>query len=108
MYLKRMSYLSLTLATMLLAVGCQSGGSPAASTSTAPQRAVLITTGNGMSTVYIPSSEGSGGVERLAGDKEAPVCKQCQEDAEAYFKGGPLSPTCPVCGASRSPLHATN
>jgi hypothetical protein len=100
-----MSYLSLSLAAAFLAIGCQAGGSPAAS---APQRAVLITTGNGMSSIYIPSSETSGGVVRLAGDKEAPVCKQCQEDAEAYFKGGPLAPTCPVCGASRSPLHATN
>jgi hypothetical protein len=96
------------LCAAMLIVGCHSEQPSAASASAAPQKAVLIETGNGMSTVYIPSTTSAGGVERLAGDKEAPVCKQCEADAAAYFSGSALSPKCPVCGASRSPLHATN
>jgi transposase-like protein len=96
------------LCAAMLIAGCHSQEPSGTSASTAPQKAVLIETGNGMSTVYIPSSTSAGGVERLAGDKEGPVCKQCEADAAAYFSGSPLSPKCPVCGASRSPLHATN
>jgi len=105
---KRIFGVFLTMAAAMLAAGCHSEAPSATSTSMTPRQAVLITTGNGTSTVYIPSSDSSGGVARLAGEKESPVCKQCAEDAAAYFNGSALSPKCPVCGASRSPLHATN
>jgi hypothetical protein len=67
---------------------------------------VLITTGNGMTSILIPSSNDTG-VARLAADG-APACKQCEEDAAAYFKGGPLAAKCPVCGATRVTLHTIN
>jgi hypothetical protein len=108
MSLNRIVSSASVLLLMMAAIGCQSGGAASSTASGPPvDKAVLITTGNGTSTVYIPASNGAG-VERLAADKEAPVCKQCQEDAEAYFKSGVISPKCPVCGANRVPLHAIN
>lgn len=96
------------LCAAMLIVGCHSEQPPATTASAAPQKAVLIETGNGTTTVFIPSASAPGGVERLAGDKEAPACKQCEADIAAYFNGAPLAPKCPVCGASRTPLHAIN
>jgi hypothetical protein len=106
MLLKRMARTASPLVLLLLAIGCQgSGATPSASTMS-PQKAVAITTGNGTTTVLIPSSDGTG-VARLAGDS-TPACKQCEEDSEAYFKGGTIAAKCPVCGATRVPLHAIN
>jgi hypothetical protein len=94
-------------AAMLIA-GCHSEQPSGASASAAPQKAVLIQTGNGVTTLYIPSTSAPEGVERLVADKEAPACRQCEADIAAYFSGAPLATKCPVCGASRTPLHATN
>lgn len=96
------------LCATLLIVGCHAEQPSSATAFAAPQKAVLIQTGNGTTTVYIPNSSAPGGVERLAGDKEAPACKQCEADIAAYFNGAPLAPKCPVCGASRTPLHSIN
>jgi hypothetical protein len=97
------------LCAALLIVGCHSEQPSGASASASPQKAVLIETGQGMTTVYIPSTSAPGGVERLAGDKEPPsACKQCEADIAAYFNGAPLATKCSVCGATRLPLHATN
>lgn len=99
----------LTLCAALLIVGCHSQQPSDASASAAPQKAVLIETGQGTTTVYIPSTSAPGGVERLAGDKETPaVCKQCEADIAAYFNGAPLAAKCSACGATRLPLHAVN
>ena len=96
------------LPLMLLAAAAGCHGSGAASTSMAtPQKAVLITTGNGTSYVVLPTTDNSG-VQRLAADAPGPVCKQCEEDSLAYFRNGVISPKCPVCGASRIPVHSVN
>ena len=84
---------------LLLAVGCQSsGGGPSAS---APPHSAVVTTGNGVTTIYLPTSDG--GVERLA-SAESPHCAQCDADIAAYFKGAALAPKCSSCGAIRTPV----
>lgn len=105
---KRLIALCMMLCGAMLMVGCHSEQPSTATASAAPQKAVLIQTGNGFTTVYIPNPNAPGGVERLASDKEGPECKQCEADIAAYFNGAPLAPKCPVCGASRTPLHGIN
>ena len=81
-------------------VGCQSGGGGAAA-SMAPTRAVVATTGQGQTVVYLPAPDG--GVERLA-SADMPKCAQCEADAKQYFLTGQLTPKCATCGAIRTPL----
>ena len=105
---KRFGALCMMLCAAMLIVGCHSEQPATATASAAPQKAVLIQTGNGLTSVYIPNPNAPGGVERLASDKEGPECKQCEADIAAYFNGAPLVTKCPVCGASRTPLHSVN
>lgn len=109
MSLKRSLLRAVPLVLLIAAVGCQTGGSaPAEASAPAPQKAVVITTGQGTTAVYIPSTNNAG-VELLAADKQAATaCKQCEEDVKNYFKTGVISAKCPVCGATRVPLHAIN
>ena len=107
MLLKRFARTVTPVVLLLMAIGCQTSGSAPTASVITPQKAVLITAGNGTTTVLIPSSDGTG-VARLAGDSSGGVCKQCEEDAAAYFKSGVISAKCPVCGATRIPLHSVN
>jgi hypothetical protein len=109
------TYLSLAVvlvAGLAFTSGCQSmGGAPAAST--APQKAVVITTGQGATVVYVPSADGKG-VERLASSGDVGHCAQCEADVAKYFMTGELTPKCSVCGATRTavtyqiPTHSVN
>jgi hypothetical protein len=83
----------------MFVVGCQSGGM-GSSASSAPTKAVLVT-GQGSTTVFIPTSDG--GIERLA-SADTPKCAQCESDARHYFLTGELTPKCSACGAMRVPL----
>src|SRR4051812_26684714 len=86
----------------LTVVGCQS--SPPA-TVAAPQKAVLISSGQGTTTVYVPAA--NGGVATLASNK-VEKCPDCEKDVAEYFKSGHLAATCATCGATRTVLTGTN
>jgi hypothetical protein len=87
---------------LLAVAGCKSSES---SMSSAPMvdKAVVVTSGNGTTTIYIPAA--GGGVEMLStsGAKECPTCKA---DAEKYFLTGQLVAKCPDCGATRTAVLA--
>ena len=85
---------------LFFVVGCQSGGAGAAAPAV-PTRAIVVTTGQGQSVVYIPTADG--GVERLA-SADMPACAQCEADAKQYFLTGQITPKCSVCGATRTPV----
>ena len=85
---------------LVFVVGCQSGGAGVAA-SPAPTRAVVATTGQGQTVVYLPTPDG--GVERLA-SADMPHCAQCEADAKQYFLTGELTPKCASCGAVRTPV----
>ena len=72
----------------------------------APQKAVVLTTGNGTTTVLFPASDGNG-VSALASAK-VEHCAQCEADAAKYFKSGEIAPTCSVCGAKRTGVGGIN
>jgi hypothetical protein len=95
-FLTTIGILALTFAT-----GCQMGGAGSAS-STAPQKAVLVT-GNGGSEIFLPSS-GPEKVIMLSTSGSAKVCPQCEADAASYFETGKLVEKCSVCGATRTAL----
>ena len=79
-------------------VGCQSTGGGAASSEAAPTKAVIASTGNGTTTIYLPSGKG---VQTLS-TSGAGVCERCAADAAAYFQGAALDAKCPQCGATRT------
>ena len=87
-----------TLLSVLTAAGCKSSN-PAPETSTAvPARAVIATTGNGTTTIYLPAGTG---VQTLS-TASTPACADCTAAAARYFQGGALEAKCPVCGATRT------
>ena len=89
-----------TLLVAVFAVGCQTNG-PAPATAATPGRAVIASTGNGTTTIYLPAASG-GGVQALStAGAAAPACPDCAAAAAKYFQGGPLEAKCPVCGANR-------
>ena len=83
---------------VLGAAGCMSGSAPAPSSS-APTRAVLVTTQSGQSTILVPA----GDKVSVMAEKEDTTCAACKAAAATYFSGGTLPEKCPGCGAS---LHA--
>ena len=96
------------LACLTFIGGCASGGGgepTTAPTTTASSpsvsKAVMVTTGNGGSVLYLSSTDGS---LQTISTEGAPICNQCAEDAAAYFKTGHLDPICAVCGAHRTAL----
>jgi hypothetical protein len=104
----RIPKLGIPVLLLMAAIGCHGSDTTASTSMATPQKAVLITTGNGTSYVVLPTTDGNG-VQRLAADgTPAPACKQCEDDALAYFKTGVISPKCPTCGASRIPVHSVN
>ena len=88
-----------------LGAGCQNSSNPSGELLVPTQRALVISGGNGGSTVvYIPTADNSG-VEMLSTSRAAPICAQCRADAIKYFQTGVLVPKCPVCGATRTPVN---
>jgi hypothetical protein len=97
--------LALGFAAMLMGVtGCMSS-TPSSTSSMAPTKAILITTGQGTTAVLVPND--SGGVTMLANGK-IEKCAQCEADVATYFKTGHIDPKCPVCGATRTTLSGIN
>jgi hypothetical protein len=85
--------------TLAVAGGCQSSGSgSSAAADPAPTRAVIASTGNGTSTIYLPTGKGVQTLSTAGG----PTCDKCAADAAAYFQGGTLESKCPQCGAIRT------
>ncbi len=98
--------LALTVGVFAFVGGCKSDMmSPTTQTamSAPPERALLITSGQG-SVVYLPSS-GPEKVMMLSTSGDMPMCAQCKADAIKYMETGEVpAETCPVCGAKRKPL----
>jgi len=91
------------LLVLSLSVGCKSGGEPSSSTMTSPQKAIVISGGNGGGTrIFFPSQDGKS-METLSTEGTA-ECAQCRADAEHYFLTGEMAPKCSMCGATRTPV----
>ena len=106
MWTKCAAWIGLGLLALAFAGGCQSTGTPPSSAPAVPQKAVVLTTGNGTTTVLFPASDGNG-VSALASAK-VDHCAQCDADAAKYFKSGEIAPTCAVCGAKRTGVGGIN
>jgi hypothetical protein len=99
------SVLCLCLLIATIGVGCQSSSSPSGELLVPTQRALVISGGQGGSTVvYIPTADNSN-VQMLSTSGTAPICAQCRADAIKYFQTGVLVPKCAVCGAIRTPVN---
>src|SRR3984957_7682206 len=81
----------------LFAFGCQSSTSQMSQTMTTPQKAIVVTGGNGATaTVFLPSSDPTNPVVLCApGDA---VCPECKAAAIKYFQTGVLDPKCSPTG----------
>lgn len=103
----RSSFVCSALAALALAVGCQSApmGESAMSKSSPPTKAVLVSSGQGSTILFIPQPDGS--MAMLASGKME-KCAQCEADVASYFKTGKIDSKCAVCGATRAPLSGTN
>jgi hypothetical protein len=84
---------------LVMAGGCQNS-SPAAS-APMPQKAIVVTGGNGGSVAVFEQTPD--GVMALTGPGTV-MCAQCKTDAEKYFKTGELVDKCSACGATRTPV----
>jgi len=105
--LKRIALCAVLSASVALIVGCQASASVTPqSTASAPlAKAVLITTGNGVSYVLYPTADNNG-VQMLSTNGSADTCAQCQADAIKAFHGESIAEVCPKCGAKRTVLSA--
>ena len=87
---------SLAILASLMLVGCQT--TPTSSSAGSPTKAVVASTGNGSTVIYLPSGKG---VQTLS-TSPGPTWDKCAADAAAYFQGAALEPKCPQCGAIRT------
>lgn len=99
---KRFSSISVATLALLFVAGCQNSTSPAPQAMATPQRAVVVSGGNGGNTtvVFLPSSDPANPVMlSTAGVEECPECKAA---AIKYFQTGVLDPKCSRTGAIRT------
>ena len=102
---------SLLVIALFTAVGCQNAHTPASSDSAANPRSIwlsssIVNTGNGTTTVYLPTSDGKG-VKRLSSSNAAP-CTDCDVAAAKYFETGEIAAVCPTCHATRVVVSGHN
>ena len=85
----------------IVGIGCQNSTAPASHAMASPDRAVVVSGGNGGSTtVFLMSDDPSNPVVLCtSGD---PVCPECKAAAIKYFKTGILDAKCSRTGATRS------
>lgn len=92
------------LLTLALLGGCQNMMKSDA-TMAAPQKAIVVTGGQGGATaIFIPSSDGEHVI--MLSTTGAKECAQCEADALKYFKTGELVAKCSACGAIRTAVTA--
>ena len=107
MFLSRTRFVFAALALIVMA-GCQNSSplsAPGASIGTAPpQRAVLITAGNGSTSVILPSSDPSNPVVLSTSGEAKEECPECKAAAIKYFQTGVLEPKCSRTGATRTAI----
>jgi len=91
---------------VLSGLGCQSSNTPPSQATASPQRAIILTGGNGGGTVvYLPSSDVANPIMlSTSGEAECPECKAA---AVKYFTTGVLEPKCARCGATRTVVTGT-
>jgi len=101
---KPRTYLGATAVLAILAfMGCQNSASPMAQTLMAPQKAIVVNSGNGGSTtVFIPSSDPNEPTVMCASGTY--VCPECKAAAIKYFATGELDPKCHLSGATRTAI----
>ena len=99
------SFLFIGLLIAAIGAGCQNSSKLSGELLVPTQRALVISGGQGGSTVvYIPTADNSD-VQMLSTSGAAAICAQCRADAIKYFQTGVLVPKCAVCGALRTPVN---
>ena len=91
------------LSALTVATGCSGMGGSAPAASMGPTKAIVATTGQGSTVVYVPTSDGSG-VQMLSSTGGVEKCPDCEAAALKYFQTGQLERKCPRCGAIRTPV----
>ena len=108
----RVFTLAISVLLALVTIGCQSASQPAAETAASPQRALVVSSNSGPTTVFVPSSDPANPVVYCSAGTE--VCPECKAAAVKYFTTGVLDPKCSRTGAVRTatslsaPSHAIN
>lgn len=69
-----------------------------------PTRAVLVTSRQGSTVVFIPGNDPSKPMMLVTQGSSEHECARCEADIAKYFSTGELASKCPVCGATRTPL----
>ncbi len=100
MSLGRTALTTILCVCLLTVIGCQSSGSAPAPTAAAPAKAVVVTTNQGSTTVFVPSADGKHA--EVLSSTGGPVCADCKAAAERYFLTGELTGKCPITGATRT------
>jgi hypothetical protein len=85
----------------LIGLGCQSANTPASQAMTTPQRAIVVSGGNGGSTVVFLQS-GDPAHPAMLSTSGGTVCPECKAAAIKYFETGVLEQKCSLCGATRT------
>ena len=106
MFANRIFFAIPALAAAIFIAGCQANSGPAPSASAPATKALVATTGNGTTTVFIPVA-GTHYVSALS-SSPAPACPDCEAAAVKYFETGELVAVCPTCHATRTPLAGHN
>ena len=98
------SVLFIGLLIAAIGAGCQNSSKPSGELLVPTQRALVISGGQGGTTViYIPTADNTD-VQMLSTSSTAAICAQCRADAIRYFQTGVLVPKCAACGAIRTPV----
>ncbi len=99
----RVAKFSLVALLLIVSAGCEST-TPTAShvMSEGPQRAVLVSTNGGSTTIFLPSNDPKKPLMLCSAGAE--MCSECKAAAVKYFEDGVLEPKCPKCGATRTLL----
>ncbi len=98
---------AIALIALVVVLGCQSSTAPAPQAMAAPQRAVVVSGGNGPAfTVFIPTNDPAQ-PEMLCSSAAATECPECKAAAVKYFTTGVLDTKCSITGALRTDVTGT-
>jgi hypothetical protein len=101
MFGKTLNGIVFVTVALLGQVGCQNSNPTGRQTAASPERAVVVTGGNGGSvTVFVPSADSENPMT-LSTEGSTP-CPECKAAAVKFFQTGILEPKCSRTGAVRT------
>jgi hypothetical protein len=105
MFGKTLKGIVVVTVAMLGQLGCQNSKPTGRETTAYPERAVVVTGGNGGSvTVFVPSADPANPMALCT--EGATLCPECKAAAVKFFQTGILEPKCSRTGAVRTATYA--